>query len=432
MIPTTSIYQRIIDKAWTLTNKDGRSIIANIQFSSDSKINNSNFSFAHTWYFNGGHLYIIGEDSFSTILFDVSSLRDEGIKADFESYDKKYRLVERTTPYALTEIEKKLIGNWWVYRAGDGHIYGEVFFEADGRIVGYEHPNEYAWGFEGDQLYFLSKDGNVTIVFEPPVMRSTGELFFTRDIEDKEWRVTLEPVVSETEVVHSRLYAELCLTPHDKSNTLMIIFNSADCIFSNEEVTWEFYSLPISERVDYLRMAESSDPGWYIDKKDEVIGLMESCAKKYKKIIVLGVGTGGFAAILYAEMLAKHYGGKLIRTFTINPQTDHSEKMASHMREQYQRPHRGRLISDERFMHADISLLSLVKNMQDSSGNLRHKIYYDSGSLVEKDYLVEIGYFEHVDFKSYSFGYNHSDAIWHIYNEGEILTDIIDFINLNK
>ncbi|RPI95890.1 MAG: hypothetical protein EHM32_04585 [Spirochaetales bacterium] len=54
----------------------------------------------------------------------------------------------------------------WQFGRGDGSfIAGRIGFEKGGKIRGYYHPNEDSWAYNGCHLMFISKDRNVTTIF---------------------------------------------------------------------------------------------------------------------------------------------------------------------------------------------------------------------------------------------------------------------------
>lgn len=423
------VYKALTEDSWQLVNSKGRIVVDNLVFSKNNAIENSVFIFAQRWNLGGGYLSIQDLTNKQTILFDLFGFEKGEIsgKGSIENIDSQFKLINKSTKKMslVNDIKNKLNNTWWLYRGSKGAIFGKIFLRVDGRIVGYEHPNEFAWGVIDDEVVFYNIHGDVTSSFDKISYKPNGGMFIYRSVDGEE-TLRLEQLNEAGDSITSQMFASLSFDSHP-SEMLLVIINGGARPYKGLEPSWDFYGLPFKYGCDYIRVAENEDFSWYLDKKDLMLGLLGGCVGRYKKVAFVGASAGGFASILYSEILAQYFKETTFSTFVANPQTTHTDEALDYLSKNFDMPQRGLLISKNRLSQIDRSLIAVDRFVQNECHNLKHHVYYDSLNPVEVFYSGQIAKFSRVHLNHYQHNLAHHEAIGEIFKTGDMERDITVF-----
>ena len=272
----------------------------------------------------------------------------------------------------------------WRLGRGDGSVVSDRFrLLPDGRIAGDHHSNESAWAIADGRLLVFAADGAVTTAFDE--ITGTGSEIRLRGRfwslnESREVMHTLRPNLDDMHV-EARL--------GDRDRPVFISFASHGKPYDPDRGTprWEFFHLPIEERWNRIRIAERADPHfWYLNKTQRIVrALAASLGGTAGPVVMCGLSSGGFASMLYGELLTRACPDRAITTVSINPQTVHG---ASH-RAFYERyvplPMWPAMIEPDALAQRDIASAAIdaLVVAPGVRGNIRHVVFYDELNLGE-------------------------------------------------
>ena len=392
------------------------------------------------WEIKDGVLYVFGENEELTTCFDSVKILDDGsfvmsglwlVKPEINSV---HILESRKRNFITEEI---LLKGYWKYRRIDGSIIAnQMTFSADGSVGDGRSYNDSRWEVNGGILTVYGQDGTETIAFDKININENGRLRM-----EGRWKrnsnVTVIHVLEErpnraiSDVTVNRLHVNTSLS--DSSESIIISFNSAGRPCNGEDTRWEFYQLPIDLCCDYFRISETWKPmSWYMNKILKIMDLLRSAMKReYRKVALCGVSAGGYASILFGELLSKEYKNTKFHTFSINPTLLHDEPHRTFIENV---PHSVRLecISPEALALRDIGPANIpdivaLRSPRDGK-NVSHKIYYDSGNQYEAYQNKFVSDLSSFSFHPYNLGKGHGAGAQEIYRTGVVHQAITKFL----
>jgi hypothetical protein len=66
-----------------------------------------------------------------------------------------------------TNLDRVLFGDVWAFGPAEtDEAWGKMVFLPNGRIFGYDNPNEYSWDFKSGALRLRRKDGEPTSIYD--------------------------------------------------------------------------------------------------------------------------------------------------------------------------------------------------------------------------------------------------------------------------
>lgn len=316
-------------------------------------------------------------------------------------------------------------GGRWLLRHRSGLLIAEnLLFLGEGFVWS---GNEVIWRWvaDGAGLHVSSLDGAPFLEF--PRMVPEGEIWGrlaagAADALDLE----LAPVPDLPALADSNrdLLAEFGLGAQGR--TLLVSFNSAhrpyDARAAAGDFRWEFGSLPGRIGVDFARFAEGAAPlGWYTNKTRRIVAMLSGVLKNgYGQVVLCGISSGGYASLLFAELLCAAYPDIDFFTATINPQTGH---VVAHRRfmaglEMGMAPV---LLSDAAYAARDgveTEIAALVTRRLARKGRadqVSHVIYYDSENPAERYYVNLVEGLPGFTLRPYKFGVGHMSGCRALY-----------------
>ena len=204
----------------------------------------------------------------------------------------------------------------------------------------------------------------------------------------------LDSLDTEPPLKESRLNLSMSLTR--ESDVLLVTFNSAGRPVEGPDTHWEFYRLPDEFGLDSIRIAEARSPAmFYLDKTRLLRGIIGSAvAQGYKQVVSVGISSGGYIAMLMAELMCGDHPDVDFFTFVINPQAAHAESHRHFVTRYTRFGWTPLLLTDQAMSLRDVEatdLAVLMTTKQKWRGNVHHAVYYDAGNLAEAYHASLIG-----------------------------------------
>lgn len=193
----------------------------------------------------------------------------------------------------------------------------------EGRVAGYGDPNERFWQLGATGLTLLDRDMRptsrldcVSLVDGEPAI--TG-LHLLGEGGVHQLRACPERLAWPSDVLSLRILPRLT----DRRRPLVVIFNSlGNPLQWDGFVRWEYRHATVDPGVDFLRLAETSEPStWFLRDEALIRRTLAAAAAGRPRVILGGNSSGGYAALRHGLWLAEEGLAPDIRTLSANPQT---------------------------------------------------------------------------------------------------------------
>lgn len=383
-----------LSKEYVLFNEVGIVLIPRFSFNKDGYIHNFSNADFYKWRMEDKTLLLL--DSFNEITATLNKIASEW-QGERITTGERVKLLEYNKEHNMANNNAKLVDRLkntrWRYRNDSNQIFSDnVWLCGDGTISGYDHPNERYWRVDHTGLGFYNEENVKTTDFSfllnhGDQFRFTGRFLLA---QDKIHNHILEYIQGKDENFLSELYAvQHYNVSHRKSDTLLLIFNSVGNLYNGIDTNWEFYNLPYRCGTDFIRFSESF-PNWYCDKKELIFKTLENLVQNYRKIISVGMSAGGYAALIYSELLASKCNNTQFFTITLNPQTSLTVEDRRCIIENFKEPYRPAIPTDYALKASELGDLDLNSFLVNQIKNLQHEIYYDSMNKCEQYFISKL------------------------------------------
>lgn len=287
-------------------------------------------------------------------------------------------------------MRELILSNDWKFWVGARQ--DSIGLHADGSISGVRISNhEYGWALDGDKLSIMDRRGRPRYELFWDGIAFTG----TTLVRGEKVECRLEDTGRPRKATHYRERGnDRILTESRLGNCrefLLVTFNSLGKPFSGVLNEWEMYQLPNHLSVDYLRFSATSTPRtWYADKIDRVYPMLRAAVLMgYRQFVFVGVSAGGYAALLFSEMLGEEFKNISIKTMVFNATLLPGEK------------HRAQLLKFDEPLRSSLPVSPLTRSdngkvdipdiLADSNCyNILHEIHYDSLNEFETYQIAQI------------------------------------------
>ena len=310
----------------------------------------------------------------------------------------------------------------WEFCPGDHDaVLGVMRFVPGGRIFGYDHPNERSWVFAENVLSLFDDRNQCTSRFDRIEWTGSRLTMYSHPRhghDGQSFRLRQRHLLAGYNQHLEALHAKERLV--DLRRPLIVLFNSGGNPYMGRAVVWEYLLTTADASVDYLRLAERSEPSsWYLKTAEKVKARIRAAALGRRKIILAGASSGGYAAIRFGEWLAEEGFVEQVVSLSVNPQTVHSlahrQFFWAHNWDHFLPP----TIDDETldFLRIkDIDLDGLIGRNRKIPA--RHVVFYDSGNPAEEYYALRIGGCPSVELNPVSLGLPHALGIQEMERQG--------------
>ena len=325
------------------------------------------------------------------------------------------------------QLKEFLSNTRWRFRTSNGSIISSnLWLSKDGLIRGYSHENEYAWRVENEELMFLNKEEEITSKFGGLITKGMGKTFYGYLASDINHVHSLEYLSGESAEFLSELH---CVSVIGRANkSLFVFFNGAGTPYDGMNTRWEFYHLPYRLGVDFVRFSESSPVVWYLDKTQQIIGVLQGLVLNYENVVLVGASAGGFASMYFAERLAKDNPQVNFYSQVINPQTTLDVNDRRFVVESWEQPLRPVLPPDFIFNNRDTDVVKISQFLERNLNNVKHNVYYDSQNPCENFYAEQINH-PRVLLCGIPINGGHADSGIKIFESQVLQNALVDFTN---
>ena len=271
---------------------------------------------------------------------------------------------------------------WQVAGADGAAIAGPVRFLPDGSVVGAPGTGVARWELL-DGTLVVQADGQTLWVFDRRETRGRREIVVGRS-PLVEGEIELRPDLDDLQTAH-------CL--RWPSRPLLVVFNSVANPFDGVGTQWEFEAFLENEDLDFVLFSERSDPSFgYLNKTARVLDRLRFLpALGYQEFVFLGQGTGGFAAMMFAELLSYDFHQCRLRSLTINPVTAHGAAIEEALRGAAEPSMMPPLLDANVVSQKDCPVASIRDLVRMSTrrreGELAHRVLYDDGNPAQVFYV---------------------------------------------
>ncbi len=281
-------------------------------------------------------------------------------------------------PLALLTVGE-LIPPLWTIADGDGAAIGErVRFMPDGRLLA--GPGGRWEQIEGRLL--IRAAGGEAWVFDRRETIARRDTIQGR-IEGSGATITMRRDLGDLQTVHA------LRRPDDP---LLVVFNSSENPFDGAGTRWEFSEWIDEGAVDFVLVSERADPAFsFLNKTARVVDrLRHLLSAGYREILFLGCGSGGFAAMMFAELLSYEGDACRMRSVTLNPQTqygpEHDEAIAAATDPAWLPP----FVEADALSQKDTAFTSIRELVRTSTRrrgpHVEHRVLYDRANPAQAYY----------------------------------------------
>ena len=283
-------------------------------------------------------------------------------------------------PLALIPV-RELLPPLWRITGEDGQALARSLrFLSDGRLLGAADERLARWELSEGKLLVAPAAGEASCTFDRRELRrrrdtmlgvsvlSNGEVALSADLDD---------LLSVGSLARP-------------SGPLLVAFNSNEHPFDGHGYPdWEFEDCVTRTNSDFVMFAERDDPPfWFLNKTARVLTrLRQLPASGYQELVFVGQSSGGFAAILFAELLSYEFPACRIRSITVNPQTTHGSEHEQSIRAAAAPEMLPRFVEPDTLMQKDCGVADireLVRMSKRKRGHLvEHRVLYDDGNAAE-------------------------------------------------
>lgn len=401
-----------------------------IIFLPEGRIENNGTEGFATWKINNDLLELYDEQN--EICYSLKYISSASIlinTAEHRIKNNNLFLARHYSPEELADIfpdnkpAAQIANRAALYKSREGEIWGMgMFFGTDGIIYNYHNPNEKYWKVENGSLKLYSEEGLISCVQEDisynrqPFPQSVKQITLTHvESNNAHYLDFLQFQQSDAAEPAKFLNIDACFS--NRSDTLLVVFNSAGGEYDGKYVNHEFYHLPYQFAVDHIRISQSKPTRIYLDDFEKIEALINLNA--YRKIVFLGMSIGGYAAIWFAETLARKNKNTEYISIAVQPLTNLSKTFADSMRMKFRDGYRAKTLTDEIIAGYEASglALNLTELLKEPLNNVIHYVAYDSLNEAEKESagrLISDRTFQ----TAFTCALNHADGCVHIYDSG--------------
>ena len=321
-------------------------------------------------------------------------------------------------PSAAAVFEQKLANlplthHWWrLYRPGGEVLRERIKFYPDGRVTGFPNADLAKWKIEHAALHIVSA-GLVTTTFNELEGADPAPVLKSNPVPNQNETYLLSPNLTDlhVEIFQTRFCGDMLVVPTSRGRP-----------FDGMSTRWELWHLPREAGIDHMRLAEHVDSRcWYTNKTARIMAQLRIfVAQGYRSFCFFGLSSGGYAAMLLAELLASEFAGLQIRSVAINPQTQLGDDVKYYFSAAgIAREFWPDLITDEDLAQADIAVVNLKDaiHAEHRKSDVQHHVFYDAGNACEQYFAGCIDAISSVKLHRFWHGLPHADGISKIYQD---------------
>ncbi|MBU9469120.1 hypothetical protein LGM75_27725 [Burkholderia multivorans] len=411
---------------WIYRTEDGRILCHSLSLRPDGRIENYGHANEYFWERKGKELHFLTINRELSCVFPWPSGHESILHGRFLLGGNGVHVLERHA-----QQHNLLANTTWRYKNWKGKVHGIVTLKADGTISGYDHPNERTWKLDNGRLIFFAQDGQESTIFDRtfqkkgPLLHYLGRFI----LDGAEGVHILEPIENPGHGAITQLHSSISLS--DNSDGLFVSFNSIRRTFDGFDTRWEFFHLPLQFGLDYVRFSEAEPSTWFLQHINKIFDVLRPIVGKYQTVYMCGISAGGFAAMLFAERLAREFPQQEFRTFTINPQTSVAKDDRDYVNKHHPHTHRPSAILDNAYIGGTYDALRIADLLTEHVPNVHHKLFFDSGNISDTYYAARVRS-ARVSAQGIDLSARHADGCRQMYDMGVVQRALMDEITATQ
>lgn len=320
----------------------------------------------------------------------------------------------------FSSIRNNLLEYSWKLSTANGEtISDRLRFLDNGAFYGCIDLFNVKWKIDGNALTFWNHEGKHVATFDhmfqsgPKPLILIGREHQNGEIDPGLYLTPISPCRgASTASFQSRIPL------NGKKDVLLVIFNSLGIPFDGYNTHWEFYDLPHRLDVSHVNFAQISSslsldiqPTWYLDRIEEVCNTLSGLLSQgYSTCILCGGSSGGYASLLFSEILCRSFPNVTFRTFSINPQTVLSEKHQSYLELAIDREFLAARINHDHLAKRGLvahDIPEVIRTEPQNNLNIKHHVFFDSLNPAENYHTGQIKDFSSVQLHPLPLGLPH-------------------------
>ena len=280
-------------------------------------------------------------------------------------------------------------------------------FLPDGRVLGASSGGAMRWELPGGCLTIGPEGGEPSWVFDRREHRDRRDVVLGR-AESGGVEVALRRDLDDLQTAHSMRWP---------STPILVVFNSASRPFDGRGTDWEFDENLADHDVDFVLLSERGDPAFgYLNKTGRVLERLRLLpAAGYREFVFLGQGTGGFAALMFAELLSYEFHDCRIRSVTINPVTAHGADVETALRGAAEASMLPPFLQADALSQKDCAVSSIRDLVRMSTrrreGDIEHRLLYDQDNPAQSFYAHPVDDLKGFTLQPVALGLPHEDGM---------------------
>ncbi|OOS26182.1 hypothetical protein B0681_03320 [Moraxella porci DSM 25326] len=415
------LVENIINSRWAIYI-NGWYQNSNISFLENGTIESDGTEGFANWLHSNGELIIsdeLNKVSYklsyiqeANIWLSVSNFRKSNNNVLLSSLDLGEHLIDTANPVTSAIANKSAL-----YKSPKGEVWGSLFFGIDGKIYNYHNDNEKYWKVENDKLYILNQNMENNLVSQKITLgQKILSLAMNQIHGDAKHHLTFTQEYNSNKALN---YLKVDLSFSNKSDTLMVIFNSAGEEYNGHSVQYEFFNTPLMHDLDYIRVAQSAPSRWYLDDMDIIKQLIKS--REYKNIVCIGMSMGGYAAMWIAETLSQEDKITSYHAIAIQVLSSIDKLFLIDLKKKESDEKRSKTptydIVDD-YAKEGVEL-DIVRFLKVKKKNVSHYVVFDALNETEEFNALRL-FSDRVKTISMPYGTDHSDGCYRIYHAGVV------------
>lgn len=402
-----------------------------IQFLPNGKIDSMGTEGFASWLHADDFLLIA--DELGKVSYKLEYIKEANIWVNAVNYRKTNNNVLLAPVMSKEEIGERfsddlsliIANNSAAYKGRGSDIWGHLFFGIDGKIYNYHNSNESFWKVDGGKLCILNADFEVMLT---SIFVDDGNFIVLERKEDGDRHYLVFRKKQSVAGIEPAKSIKMDISLSNHNDTLMVIFNSAGQEYNGFDIKYEFFKLPFDYPVDFCRVAQSAPSRWFLDDAELIQQII--ALKQYKKVVLLGMSMGAYAAMWFAETLAGKYQSTSFYSIAIQSLTSIEEDFLKAIKQRASEEIRSKTPTYEIVENYERSRLSLdiADFLTDKKTNVVHHVVFDGLNNAE-DFSNSRLISDRVRIITMPYGTDHADGCHRIYHSN-IVQRLLDKVLL--
>ena len=180
------------------------------------------------------------------------------------------------------------------------------------------------------------------------------------------------------------------------SRPMLVTFNSSARSSDEQGTDWEWTAYLGDDNLDFTLFSERAPPSFcYLNKTARVMDRLRTLPQfGYREFLFVGKGSGGFAALMFAELLSYEFYNCRFRSLTVNPVTAHGQEIEDEIRQVADEQMRAPFLEADAASQKDCAVASIRELVRMSTrrrkGDVQHRLLFDQDNPAQAMYAYWI------------------------------------------